>query len=98
MNIIFILIIISYLSYLFFNRKKDEEKAQKSDFGKFIKENNKDNEYERHIITAALAFLFDEKKYRIKKIFLISEKNQRYSFWKMAGRNEMMIRKISVKK
>jgi hypothetical protein len=91
------LFIFLYLIYSYFKFKKDllKNEREKSKEGEKNKEGEKKEIYEKYIIVAAIASIMDGKKYKIRNIFLETEKNKenKKSAWKISGRDYNMQRR-----
>ena len=90
-NIFFLIIIAAYLIYSFIKSRKKEEKEMT------IGEEEK-TDYYKYVIAASISSVMEDRKYRIKKIFLIGEKDVKDSLWKNSGRQESMMRRTFYRK
>ncbi len=87
----FIILFLIY-SYIKFKRTlsvKEKKSEKKENYENYEKKEN----YEKHIITAIIATVMGDKKYKIRNIFLEKEEKNKKSAWKTAGRNYNMQRR-----
>ena len=91
MNFLFLIIIIVYLTYSFFKREKKavpiEKKIQNKNEGA-------EKNYERIVLTAAIAAVMEEKKFRVKNVFLVGHVDERKSSWRISGRQDSMMKRV----
>lgn len=97
------IIIVVYLAYSFIKSKKrssagpvEKEKEEKRSIDK-TRTDNKNDEYEK-AVTAAIAAVMSGRAYRIKNIFLAHEDENDTSKWKVAGRQESMMKRSFFRK
>ena len=89
LNVFLLIVIFIYLIYSFLNRS---EKTEKKEDIKNIKKNKENEKIDEYYVSAIIAMIMGEKKYRIKRIFIKGKEDKKNSFWKITGRNENMIK------
>ena len=91
------LFIVIFFIYSYFMHKKDlsKNKIEENKEDKKKNDGEKKEIYEKHIIVAIIASIMDGKTYKIRNIFLETEKNKKNqkSAWKIAGRDYNMQRR-----
>ena len=95
MNIVFFIIIVVYLIYSYLKAKKENEKKE---IPVMVKEPEKkdtyEDEYEKYVVAAAIAAVMGDTAYRIKNVFLTATPDEKKSAWKLAGREEIMAKRV----
>ena len=95
LNYFFLIVVACCLCYFFLKsrtHKKHDLKREKGDV--LFNQEKKMNEYEQYVIMAVIAQIMKKKKYRLRKLFIEDQENNKHSEWKITGRQESMMRRL----
>lgn len=91
LSMFFLIIIAAYFIYGFIKSRQKKEARTETDI---LEEKKEKTDNYRYIIVAAIAATMKDSPYRTKRVFLISESDERFSSWKVFGRQESIIRRM----
>jgi len=103
MSIVFLIIIIVYLGYSFIQSRREKEKGKnftekENTFSTAPSlEEGEANNYEAAAVTAVIAAIMGDAAYRIKRVYVTANVDEKKSSWKLSGRNESMMRRVFFK-
>ena len=101
MSFIFFIIIVGYLIISFLTRKKGlADKKNNLEKNDLIVNKKIEKEIEKLVmaaIAATVAAMMAEKRYVLKRVYLTGEVDEKKSSWKVAARNENMMKRIFFK-
>ena len=93
LSIFFLIIITLYFIYSFIKSISRKGIKKISETKKPEDKEEATNRF-RYIIVAVIAVMMEDRRYRIKSVLSTGEKEQRYSLWKIFGRQENMMRRM----
>jgi hypothetical protein len=89
--LIVLIVIIFIVLYVFFKPKREEKEAQESP----KKINNEDSNYYLPAIVAAISLMMEGKDFTIKRVVVTGD-HEKFSSWRLFGRQEIMRRRTSM--
>jgi len=93
LSVFFLIIIAVYFLYSFIKSRQKKEIKTTIETAAFEDKKETTDNY-RHIIAAAIAATMKDNGHRTRRVFLISESDEKFSSWKVFGRQENMIKRM----